>query len=142
VGIELPVGLAAQSCVFVLSAFHIWFPIPQILGAIPEPQSTNTLPSTAHVASEESQKVVQGEHERKVNEFLSKYVRLSPEERVQLWVKSETSRNVNGLYPGARSDMRDVLVIEGIDAVPYLAQVIHSSSLQAQIDAVLILFTK
>jgi hypothetical protein len=132
-------GLAVRSCITLLSAIHLYFSIPPALGATPGPPSTDLLQSLSYVESEPGQRVVPGQHERRVNEFLNNYVRLSPEERVQLWLKSETSRNVKGLYAGARRDMADVLIAAGTDAVPYLAQVVRSDKLQARIDAVRIL---
>jgi len=131
--------VTARSSITLFSAILICFPIPPALGDTPGRLSTEILQSISDVDSEPGQRVVPGEHDRRVNEFLSNYVRLLPEERVQLWVKSETSRNVKGLFPSTKRAMTDALIVVGTDAVPALSQVVRSGELQARIDAVRIL---
>jgi len=131
-------GLSVRSCRTLLLVIHICFVIQPVLYASPRPQSKDILKSPSRVDSNDH-KTGQSEHERKKSEFLSKYVHLPPEDRVELWTQAESSRDVKGLYVGARGDMTNILIAAGTDAVGNLVQVIHSGSLRPRVDAVRIL---
>jgi len=135
---EVPMRFSVRPYSTLLLIIHICFLISPVSYASPRPNSTDILGSVPRAESNE-QKTVEGEHERRKNEFLGKYVHLPPKDRIQLWTQAESARNVKGMYVGAQADMTNVLIAAGTDAVENLVQVIHSGSLRARVDAVRIL---
>src|SRR5438876_5157305 len=73
------------------------------------------------------------------DEFMAEYVKLPPQERVQLWKSANERKNRNKPVADAGHEMEDALIAAGTDAVPYLAEVVRSADIYHRISAVRIL---
>src|SRR6267154_5543443 len=75
----------------------------------------------AHEAQKERQK------QREENkEFLNRFRTLPPQERIQIWKDSNNSKHRGTTAYRIADKIQDLLVIEGTDTAPYLAQIIRN----------------
>ncbi len=76
---------------------------------------------------------------REQEEFMVQYVKLPPQERVQLWKSANERKNRHKPVADSGHEMKDALIVAGTDAVPYLAEVVSTADIYYRISAVQIL---